>query len=121
MIGPAHSLLMLRARRGEFSSAAELALVASVTRMTAYRWLMAARIDIAAARLDYLAKAQVQHQRAAVDGGKAPMTAREQRRLTVLSVKRLNDAQARRKGAKQGPQSGRAVALEAQAEDGKPD
>jgi hypothetical protein len=108
---------MLRARRGEFCSAVEVALIASVTRMTAHRWLIAAGIDVAAARLGYLAKLHQQHQESvAALSGQKPLTAQERRRQTLKAVQRLNDAQVKRH-----TQSGRAVPLEAQAEDGKPD
>lgn len=77
-------------------------MVASVTRMTAHRWLVKARIDIGEARLQYLARMQLKHEQAS-NPDRPRITAKERRRQTVGAVKRLNDAQARRKDAKQGP------------------
>lgn len=115
--GNIREALLLRARRGEFGSATELAIVADVTRMTAHRWLVAARIDIAAARMQWLGKLHLATQeRERTASGQKPLSGNERRRQTVKAVKRLNDAQIKRH-----TQSRRAVALEAQAEDGKPD
>lgn len=77
-------------------------MVASVTRMTAHRWLVKARIDLGEARLQYLAKMQLQYEQAS-QPDQPRITAKERRRQTLGAVKRLNDAQTRRKGAKQGP------------------
>lgn len=97
MARSAHRTLMLRARRGEFCSAVEIAMIASVTRMTAHRWLMKAGIDVAAARLKYLAKQHQQHQETvAALSGQRPLSAQERRGQVLKAVKRLNDAQAQR-------------------------
>lgn len=89
--------LMLRARRGEFSSAAEIAFVAEVSRMTAHRWLVAAGIDVAAERMTRLAKLhQITHEREAVRSGQKPLSAQERRRQTLEAVRKFNEAQAER-------------------------
>lgn len=91
------SALMLRARRGEFSSASEIAFVGEVTRMTAHRWLVAAGIDLAAERMRRLARLhQIIQERELVRSGQKPLSAQERRRQTLEAVRKFNEAQAER-------------------------
>lgn len=97
----AHRSLMLRARRGEFCSAVEIAMIASVTRMTAHRWLVTAGVDVGAARLKYLAKQHQQHhEKVATSSGQKPLRAQERRKQVLEAVKRFNDAQTERMAKK---------------------
>lgn len=104
--------VLARARRGEFASAREIGLVASVPVQTALRWLREAKIDIDALRLKHLAKVhQKDHEEMAVRSG-SPRPTDKQRRVDVLkAVRKFNERHT---------QSRCAVALEAQAKDGKP-
>lgn len=100
MSKPSHALrkfVLFNARQGDYASAGEIAVVASVSRQTACRWLREDGIDLAAARIKYLAKlcqaGQEQTQRLQ---GAPRMTNEERHRQMAEAVRRLNAAQTKR-------------------------
>jgi hypothetical protein len=114
---PRHGLrkrMMVRARRGEFASSAEIAMVASIAWQTANRWLREDRIDLDAARLEHLARLlQKENEGAVARSGGAHQTD-EQRRVSIRkAVRQFNEAQAKRH-----LQSGRPVGVATQAKNG---
>jgi len=104
MSAPRHSLrktVLLRARRGDYASAGEIAIVASVSRQTANRWLLEAGINLAAARIKYLAKLyQFGQEYVGALSGAPRLTNEERRRQVIAAVRRLNAAQAKRAAKK---------------------
>ena len=79
-------------------------MIADVPQQTVNRWLREEEIDLGEMRLKYLAKVTQEEQRYLATLSGAPRPTATQRRLDGLkAVRKLNDAQARRKGAKQGP------------------
>lgn len=75
--------------RGDLTSPAEGAVVASVPRQTVARWIREAGIDIAATRLQYLARSQRKAQRY-VDG-KPPRNKPSKAYLRKVATKALRD------------------------------
>lgn len=96
--------------RGTLASLDEGAIVAGVERSTVLRWLRADGIDWKASRLRYLAG---QHRKAVMisEGKTVRRPSKQEQRERATRAKQEWDA-------KQDPQSGGAVLLEAQAKDG---
>ena len=94
---------MMQARRGDYASLSEIALVASVSKQTAFRWLTEDGIDLRVARNNYLAKLYVSEQEYLSRLKGAPrMTAADRRREMADAVRRLNAAQVQRSVEKSG-------------------
>ncbi len=94
---------MLEAKRGDYASIAEIAMVASVSRQTAFRWLQEAGIDLRAARNKYLAKLYVAEQVYLARFTGAPrLTAEQKHKQLVDAVSRLNAVQVQRSVKKSG-------------------
>lgn len=96
--------------RGHLSSLAEGTIVAGVSKPTLMRWLEAERVSWQAHRLRYLAG---MHRKAVMvsEGKSVKRPSKQEQRERATRAKQEWDA-------KQDPQSGRAIPLEAQAEDG---
>jgi hypothetical protein len=77
------------AQRGELTSPAEGAIIATVPRQTVARWIREAGIDIRATRLQYLARSQRKAQRY-VDG-KPPRGKPSKALLRRIAAKALRD------------------------------
>jgi hypothetical protein len=111
-----HSLrkrLMVRARRGEFASPAEIAMVASVAWQTANRWLREGRIDLGAARLQHLARVLQKESDGVAHPARAHLTEDQRRASIRKAVRQFNEAQAKRH-----LQPGRSVGVASQAKNG---
>jgi hypothetical protein len=88
--------VLARARRGEFASAREIGLVASVPVQTALRWLREAGIDIDAVRLLHLAKMYQRDQEHMGFRLGSPRPTKQQRRSEILrAVRAFNEAMAK--------------------------
>jgi len=83
-------------QRGDLTSPAEGATVASVPRQTVARWIREAGIDVKATRLQHLARCQIKAERyaAGLPAVRRPTKA-EMRRDLAKAMRRFNAANAR--------------------------
>lgn len=82
-------------RRGDLTSPAEGAIVASVPRQTVARWIREAGIDIGTSRLQYLTRQQTKAQR--YEAGLPPLrkpTKAQMRKMLEEAMRRFNAANA---------------------------
>lgn len=92
---PLRNWIVTMLKRGDLTSPAEGAIVASVPRQTVARWIREAGIDVKAARLRHLARQHVKAERYAegLPPRRKPSKA-EMRRTTDEAVRRFNAANA---------------------------
>lgn len=92
---PLRQWVVSMAQRGELTSPAEGAVIATVPRQTVARWIREAGIDIHSTRLQYLARNQMKAQRY-IDG-KPPRNKPSKAYLRKVAAKALRDWNAKQK------------------------
>ena len=92
---PLRSHVLTLVKRGEISSLAEASLVAGVSAQSVLNWLKEAQVDMRAYRMLRLAQLRTTAQVKLEARANARPTQQEQRRRTLESVRRFNEALAK--------------------------